>query len=347
MGGALATAGTVVTSAGDAVISVGSCAYCKVASLFQAETSAEAVKTLKKAYAQTHQQLQQQILQLQTQVNEVRVKGEDVNRQQHLNVEQHVSKVSEANGSISSAPTGAGRGTCRVAALETAPSRRLGAWSPGRVESGRGPMSQIVVDASVEQPGRNIHFGDPSFEDVDDTMLLDPPDPVDLLIAHTHADQAVNLGARPLDFVRAKMSELKKENSKLKSRVADLEQTLSIVQTAQEWTMGKGMTQEQAARMQEIKALLEQAKKAREEMQNFSSASRAALYEKLRTCKAMLRRERQEKLEMKDASLLTSSRDKGWLRSDEGRWLRGPLVARLRPRAGTSRRLPTAEATAR
>ena len=36
--------------------------------------------------------------------------------------------------------------------------------------------------------------------------------------------------------------------------------------------------------------------------QNFSSASRAALYEKLRTCKAMLRRERQEKVEMKDDS---------------------------------------------
>ena len=34
-------------------------------------------------------------------------------------------------------------------------------------------------------------------KDVDDAMLLDPPDPVDLLIAHTHADQAVNLGARP------------------------------------------------------------------------------------------------------------------------------------------------------
>lgn len=33
-------------------------------------------------------------------------------------------------------------------------------------------------------------------KDVDDAMLLDPPDPVDLLIAHTHADQAVNLGAR-------------------------------------------------------------------------------------------------------------------------------------------------------
>ena len=66
--------------------------------------------------------------------------------------------------------------------------------------------------------------------------------------------------------------------------------------------------------------------------QNFSSASRAALYEKLRTCKAMLRRERQEKLEMKDASLLTSSRDKGWLRSDEGRWLRGRL-ATIHPQA--------------
>jgi len=161
-------------------------------------------------------------------------------------------------------------------------------------------MSQIVVDAGVEEPERNLSFGDAGFEDVDDAMLLDPPDPVDLLIAHTHADQAVNLGARPLDFVRAKMSELKKENTKLKNRVADLEQTLSIVQTAQEWTLGKGMTQEQATRMQEIKALLEQAKKAREEMQNFSNASRAALYEKLRTCKAMLRRERQEKVEMKD-----------------------------------------------
>lgn len=85
-----------------------------------------------------------------------------------------------------------------------------------------------------------------------------------------------------------------------RARVSDLEQTLSIVQTAQEWTLGKGMTQEQAARMQEIQLLLEQAKKAKEEVQHFSSASRAALYEKLRTCKAMLRRERQEKAEMKD-----------------------------------------------
>ena len=39
-----------------------------------------------------------------------------------------------------------------------------------------------------------------------------------------------------------------------------------------------------------------------EPRQNFSSASRAALYEKLRTVKAQLRHERQEKLEMKDSS---------------------------------------------
>lgn len=159
-------------------------------------------------------------------------------------------------------------------------------------------MSEIFADALVDGEPKKSFEAD-GFED-DDAMLLDPPDPVDLLIAHTHADEAVNLGARPLDFVRAKVSELKKENKKLKDRVADLEQTLSIVQTAQEWTLGKGMTQEQAMRMQEIKLLLEQAKKAKEEMQNFSSASRAALYEKLRTVKAQLRRERQEKQEMKD-----------------------------------------------
>eukprot|EP00435_Cladocopium_sp_Y103_P063999 s412_g25.t1 len=243
------------------------------------------LETLKKAYAQTHQQLQQQILQLQTQVNEVRTKGEDVGRLQHLNVEQHVSKVSELimeGGMLLRFLDD----TCVTWHLvPITKSFRSGA---------------TVAQAKMGLARKDwVRSGfSPRLNDVDDAMLLDPPDPVDLLIAHTHADQAVNLGARqrmPLDFVRAKMSELKKENTKLKNRVADLEQTLSIVQTAQEWTLGKGMTQEQATRMQEIKALLEQAKKAREEMQNFSSASRAALYEKLRTCKAMLRRERQEK----------------------------------------------------
>lgn len=130
------------------------------------------------------------------------------------------------------------------------------------------------------------------------SMLLDPPDPVDLLIAHTEGGAAHK--PRPLDFVREKMQNLKKENKRLKDRVTDLEQTLSIVQTAQEWTMGKGMSPEQADKMREIKSLLEQAKKAREDIQNFSSASRASLYEKLKQCKNALRREREEKREMKE-----------------------------------------------
>merc|ERR1719476_716102 len=102
---------------------------------------------------------------------------------------------------------------------------------------------------------------------------MDPPDPLDLLIAHT--EDVGPRGPRPLDFVRAKFAELKRDNKRLRDRVADLEQTLSIVQTAQEWTVGKGMTPEQA-------------KKAREDLQNFSGSSRQALYEKLRACKNAL-----------------------------------------------------------
>lgn len=132
--------------------------------------------------------------------------------------------------------------------------------------------------------------------------MLDPPDPgldpVDMLISHTEDGRAYK--PRPLDFVRTKMKELKTENKRLKERVADLEQTLSIVQTAQEWTMGNKMTPEQAEKMREIKALLEQAKKARDDIQKFSEASRQSLYEKLRACKNALRKEREEKREMKE-----------------------------------------------
>mmetsp|Transcript_52318 Transcript_52318/g.167771 ORF Transcript_52318/g.167771 Transcript_52318/m.167771 type:complete len:310 (-) Transcript_52318:111-1040(-) len=135
-------------------------------------------------------------------------------------------------------------------------------------------------------------------EDVDDSMLLDPPDPVDLLIAHT--EDSTGRKPRPLDFVRAKFQEMKKENKRLKERVLDLEQTLSIVQTAQEWSVSKKMTPEQAEKMREIKGLLEQAKKAREDIQKFSDTSRATLYDKLRACKNALRREREEKREMKE-----------------------------------------------
>merc|ERR1719487_2494227 len=46
--------------------------------------------------------------------------------------------------------------------------------------------------------------------------------------------------------------------------------------------------------------LLHQAKQARQEAMNFSKVGKGVLYEKLRTYKNMLRRERQEKREMKE-----------------------------------------------
>jgi len=53
------------------------------------------LETLKKAYAHTHQQLQQQIIQLQTEVNELRMKSDDVHRQHHVHNEESVGKLSE------------------------------------------------------------------------------------------------------------------------------------------------------------------------------------------------------------------------------------------------------------
>jgi hypothetical protein len=99
--------------------------------------------------------------------------------------------------------------------------------------------------------------------------------------------------------VREKLRGLKAENTRLHERVQDLEQTLSIVQTAQEWSVGKGMSKEQIDKMNEIKLLLEQAKKAKEDIATFSSSSRQNLYEKLRSCKLALRKEREEKKEMR------------------------------------------------
>merc|ERR1711920_364697 len=60
-----------------------------------------------------------------------------------------------------------------------------------------------------------------------------------------------------------------------------------------------GMTKDQIDKMNEIKLLLEQAKKAKEEIATFSSSSRQNLYEKLRSCKLALRKEREEKKEMR------------------------------------------------
>jgi len=53
------------------------------------------LETLKKAYAQTHQQLQQQIIHMQSEVNEIRMRGDDAYRQSHAATEQHSGKVGE------------------------------------------------------------------------------------------------------------------------------------------------------------------------------------------------------------------------------------------------------------
>jgi len=150
-------------------------------------------------------------------------------------------------------------------------------------------------------------FGADSLSDLPAEGMIDAPlaedmsDPVDALLAMT--EDPMKGQNRSLDFVRIKFKDMKSENKRLRDRVADLEQTLSIVQTAQEWTMGKGMTQEQADKMREIKGLLEQAKQARADMQNFSTNSKAALYEKLRSAKIALKKEREEKREMRERLL--------------------------------------------
>lgn len=153
----------------------------------------------------------------------------------------------------------------------------------------------------------DMQFGVDEFGEMPAEGMIDAPlgedmsDPVDVLLAMT--EDPGRGKSRTLDFVRVKFKDMKSENKRLRDRVADLEQTLSIVQTAQEWTMGKGMTLEQADKMREIKALLDQAKLARADMQNFSANSKAALYEKLRSAKIQVKKEREEKREMKERLL--------------------------------------------
>lgn len=126
----------------------------------------------------------------------------------------------------------------------------------------------------------------------------DLSDPVDSLLAVTEAENVKP--DRALDFVRARFRSLKQENKDLKERVADLEHTLAIVQTAQQWSQGNMMSQEQAQKVREMTMLLQQAKVARDDAANFSKVGKAALYEKLRTYKNTLRKEREEKREMRE-----------------------------------------------
>lgn len=126
----------------------------------------------------------------------------------------------------------------------------------------------------------------------DDDAVLDP------LLVHTEGDKVKP--DRALDFVRVKFQAIKEENKALKERVADLEHTLAIVQTAQQWSQGNMMTQEQAQKVKEMTMLLQQAKAVRDDAANFSKVGKPAMYEKLRTYKNALKKEREEKRDMKE-----------------------------------------------
>jgi HAMP domain-containing protein len=103
-----------------------------------------------------------------------------------------------------------------------------------------------------------------------------------------------------LDFVRTKVNGLANENAELRHRLADLESTLAIVQTAQKWSEENAMTPEQAAKVKEVTALIMEARTARQEAQNFSKVGKGGLVEELKSLKNQLRAERDEKRQMKE-----------------------------------------------
>jgi hypothetical protein len=132
--------------------------------------------------------------------------------------------------------------------------------------------------------------------DLDGDSDEGPLDPIDQLQAGAAAPGRE--GAL-MDFVRQKVNTLSKENKELHARVADLESTLAIVQTAQKWSEENTMTPEQAAKVKEVTALLMEARTARQEALNFSKVGKGALYEQIRQLKTTLKKERGEKKEMK------------------------------------------------
>jgi len=146
---------------------------------------------------------------------------------------------------------------------------------------------------------------------------IKPMDPLDALLVNTEANRGKP--DRALDFVRVRFKAMQIENKELKEKVADLEHTLAIVQTAQQWSQGNMMSQEQAQKVKEMTMLLQQAKAARDEAANFSKVGKAAMYEKVRTYKNALRKEREEKAEMK--TRLVNAFEHGRVIKDENKKL--------------------------
>eukprot|EP00397_Hematodinium_sp_SG-2012_P028258 GEMP01029743.1.p1 GENE.GEMP01029743.1~~GEMP01029743.1.p1 ORF type:complete len:258 (+),score=89.36 GEMP01029743.1:1018-1791(+) len=105
--------------------------------------------------------------------------------------------------------------------------------------------------------------------------------------------------SKVLDFVRERMRTLKVENKQLREKVHDMDVSLAILQTAQNYGGASG-TLPNEHKMKEVALLLMEAKKAKQEASDFSKVGKAAMYEKLRISKNMLSRERMEKREMKE-----------------------------------------------
>mmetsp|Transcript_40120 Transcript_40120/g.98777 ORF Transcript_40120/g.98777 Transcript_40120/m.98777 type:complete len:251 (+) Transcript_40120:19-771(+) len=106
--------------------------------------------------------------------------------------------------------------------------------------------------------------------------------------------------SRVFDFVRRRYDALKAENKSMKQRVQELQHTLSIIQTAQSWAQTNGMNPDESQKLKEITVLLVQAKQAREEAMNFTKQGKAATFEQIRELKLAIRKERQEKRDMKE-----------------------------------------------
>jgi hypothetical protein len=141
--------------------------------------------------------------------------------------------------------------------------------------------------------------GDPT-SDVDSDIdgVLDPID---------HLRASAKFGptgdGKIMDFIRKKVNTLSAENKDLKQRIADVEATLSVVQTAQQWSEENFMSAEQAAKVKEVTNLILEARQAREEALTFSKVGKGALAEQIRQYKTELKKERQSKREMKQRLL--------------------------------------------
>merc|ERR1719408_220732 len=130
-----------------------------------------------------------------------------------------------------------------------------------------------------------------------DSDIDGPLDPIDHLRASAQFPPTGD--GKIMDFIRKKVNTLTAENADLMQRIADVEATLAVVQTAQQWSEENFMSAEQAAKVKEVTNLILEARQAREEALTFSKVGKGALVEQIRQYKTELKKERQSKREMK------------------------------------------------